>query len=315
MSSRMALVTRFLRGASSACRRSTDTSSMRSSPLSCRAGRTVAACSGSLFDPSRKRGGDGAPLGRRRSRAVEEFRSRWSRRVSSGADAEACARARRPRRRCRRPFRSRRVSVVALVDRFFQRRRGSPRSLADVIATASARPSGAVGVGGRLEQHGDGWSRSSSCALRACLPARRSAPATLASNGNWCSSRVQKAWMVCTLRPPGVSSAMANSRRARAAARRPVVRSTIARIAASSASSSSAVHFAQRVEYVVRHVGGGRLGEGEAEDLRSVGAGEQQADHALRQHMGFARAGIGRRPRPTSRDRTPRAGAAAPRRE
>src|SRR6202022_4002801 len=49
-------------------------------------------------------------------------------------------------------------------------------------------------------------SRSSSTANRA---------GTLASNGNCCSSRVHSAWMVWTFRPPGVSSAHANSARAR----------------------------------------------------------------------------------------------------
>ena len=51
-----------------------------------------------------------------------------------------------------------------------------------------------------------------------CAPGRREwqSPArTPASSGKRCSSRSQKAWMVCTLRPPGVSMAMANSWRAR----------------------------------------------------------------------------------------------------
>ena len=39
--------------------------------------------------------------------------------------------------------------------------------------------------------------------------------ATPASSGKRCSRRSQKAWMVCTLRPPGVSMAIANSWRAR----------------------------------------------------------------------------------------------------
>ena len=39
-------------------------------------------------------------------------------------------------------------------------------------------------------------------------------PGTFASNGNWCSSRSQKAWMVWIFSPPGVSSARAKSRRA-----------------------------------------------------------------------------------------------------
>ena len=45
--------------------------------------------------------------------------------------------------------------------------------------------------------------------------ASRNAPATLASSGNWCSTDSQKAWMVWIFSPPGVSSASANSLRAR----------------------------------------------------------------------------------------------------
>jgi len=47
-----------------------------------------------------------------------------------------------------------------------------------------------------------------------------------------------------------------------------------------------------------RHVGGRRLGEGDAEDARRIdparSAVEHQPDHPLGQHMGLARAGIGR---------------------
>ena len=53
---------------------------------------------------------------------------------------------------------------------------------------------------------------------------------------------------------------------------------------------------AERVEHAVRHVGGGRLGEGDAEDFLGRDAVEQQPDHALRQHVGLAGAGIGRDP-------------------
>ncbi len=53
---------------------------------------------------------------------------------------------------------------------------------------------------------------------------------------------------------------------------------------------------AQLVEHPVGHVGGGGLGEGDAEDFRRLDAVEQQADDALRQHMGLAGAGIGRDP-------------------
>ena len=51
--------------------------------------------------------------------------------------------------------------------------------------------------------------------------------------------------------------------------------------------------FRQRLEHAVRHVGGGGLGVGEAEDLLRRRAAQQQPDHALRQHMGLARARIG----------------------
>ena len=43
-------------------------------------------------------------------------------------------------------------------------------------------------------------SRSCECSASSSTLKRA---ATLASNGNWCSSCVQKAWMVCTFRPPG----------------------------------------------------------------------------------------------------------------
>ncbi len=112
-----------------------------------------------------------------------------------------------------------------------------------------------------------------------------------------CSSRVQKAWMVCTFRPPGVSSASANSLRARASRLASMRLTPVLRISFSSASSLERGPAGEPLEHAVRHVGGRRLGVGEAEDLRRVGAVEQQADHALRQHVGLAGAGIGRHPR------------------
>ena len=54
--------------------------------------------------------------------------------------------------------------------------------------------------------------------------------------------------------------------------------------------------FGQRIEYRFRHVGGGGLGEGEAKNFGRIGAAQQQPDDALRQHIGLARAGIGRHP-------------------
>ena len=52
----------------------------------------------------------------------------------------------------------------------------------------------------------------------------------------------------------------------------------------------------QVVEHAVRHVGGGGLGEGDAEDARRIDARQQQPDHALRQDVRLARAGIRRDP-------------------
>ncbi len=54
---------------------------------------------------------------------------------------------------------------------------------------------------------------------------------------------------------------------------------------------------AQLVEHAVRHIGGGGLGKGDAEDLCRVDAVEQQTDHAQRQDMRLAGSGIGRHPR------------------
>ena len=59
----------------------------------------------------------------------------------------------------------------------------------------------------------------------------------------------------------------------------------------------------QAGEDAVRHVGGGGARIGQAEDLRRVGALQQQADDALRQHMRLARPGIGRHPDGILRDR------------
>ena len=115
-------------------------------------------------------------------------------------------------------------------------------SAAAVIAMASAFPSELSGsaaafsrTSSRSRSISSAWARSSSTVKRA---------ATFASNGNWCSRRVQNAWMVCTLRPPGVSSAAANRRRA--CARRPALTWSAPRprSSTSSAWSSSAIHLA-----------------------------------------------------------------------
>ncbi|GJE70237.1 hypothetical protein CHKEEEPN_1773 [Methylorubrum podarium] len=53
---------------------------------------------------------------------------------------------------------------------------------------------------------------------------------------------------------------------------------------------------AEALEHPDRHVGGGRLGEGEAEDAAGRGAVEEQAQHPVGEHLGLARARIGRDP-------------------
>jgi hypothetical protein len=53
---------------------------------------------------------------------------------------------------------------------------------------------------------------------------------------------------------------------------------------------------AQAFEHADRHVGGGRLGEGEAQDAAGQGARQQQAHHPVGEHLGLARARIGRHP-------------------
>ncbi len=54
--------------------------------------------------------------------------------------------------------------------------------------------------------------------------------------------------------------------------------------------------FRQCRKHPVRHVGCGGAGVGQAQDLRRIGAAQQQPDDALGQHMGLARSGIGRHP-------------------
>ena len=169
-------------------------------------------------------------------------------------------------------------------------------SAAAVIAVASARPSGAVRVAAAHRAARRGWSSSSSCASAASSSTSKRA-ATLASNGNWCSSRVQKAWMVCTLSPPGVSSASANSRRARA--RSAGVRMRDRHPAGSprrASASSSAVQCRSSSNTRFAMLAAAALVKVMQRIFAGLDAVEQQPDHALRQHVGLARAGIGRDP-------------------
>ena len=71
--------------------------------------------------------------------------------------------------------------------------------------------------------------------------------------------------MVCTLSPPGVSSARANSRRASAPCGLAALR--CARRWRRRARHRRAWSSAERVEDALRHIGSGRLGEGDAEDF------------------------------------------------
>ena len=115
-----------------------------------------------------------------------------------------------------------------------------------VMAVPSARPSGPSGAAAPSSSTANvNCSRSCTCAVSSSTLKRA---VTFASKGNWCRSWAQKAWMVCTLRPPGVSSARAKSRRARArfapGNEVPSVKPDRSRTAASRAASSSVVQCA-----------------------------------------------------------------------
>ena len=98
---------------------------------------------------------------------------------------------------------------------------------------------------------------------------------TFASNGTRCRRRSQKAWMVSILRPPGVSTARAKRRRAS------LTLAALGRSPSSSVSSAISSGLVQRhpasepLEDADRHVGGGRLGEGEAQEPARMRAAER----------------------------------------
>ena len=102
--------------------------------------------------------------------------------------------------------------------------------------------------------------------------------------------------MVWIFSPPGVSSASAKSFRAR----RSLAALGLPAFELDDAPRQLLVAehrpFRQAGEDAVRHVGGGGARIGQAEDFRRIGALQQQADDALRQHMRLARTGIGRHP-------------------
>ena len=258
--------------------------------VACAACRKRSAWSLSVFLPVRKHRGEVRPLGRIDA-AGEDLASRSLAR-SPRIDAQ-----RRRQFRDGRIHRTRALDPCARSGRALRPLRAiSSRkvwSAAALIAVASARPIGDSGCAAPSSITSS-VSFSSICDCVASSSTSKPAP-TSASNGNWCSRLVQKAWMVCTFSPPGVSSASANSRRARVAQ---------LRVGRHRRSCGSPVELGivergpgrQRVEHPRRHGRGGGLGEGDAENLRRVLAAQQQLDHALGQHMGLAGAGIGRGP-------------------
>ena len=194
---------------------------------------------------------------------------------------------------------SRRAERLAQQRRRSRRRRPRARSLAMAALAAAAYRARAAKARARASSSSSAASRSS---------ATRKPAATLASKGKRCSSRSQKAWMVWIFRPPGVSMVRANRRRAKASCAASGVAAPVSTISRASASSSKPVHSRERLEDARRHIGRRRLGEGQAEDARGRRAVEQQAQHALRQHMRLARAGVGRHPGRGARDRRRAAG-------
>ncbi len=124
---------------------------------------------------------------------------------------------------------------------------------------------------------------------------------TFASNGNRCSTRSQKAWMVWIFSPPGVSMTRANSFRAASRSGRLGRGAPISMMSAVSASSSSFVHLREPVEHPVGHVGRRRLGEGQAEDARRLARRRAAAGRRAAPAHASCPSPRWRRPRPSFR--------------
>jgi hypothetical protein len=99
--------------------------------------------------------------------------------------------------------------------------------------------------------------------------------------------------MVWILRPPGVSSAVANSRRAT----HQLVRLGLAALELGNSLCQRGIvepdPLAKRAEDPVGHLRRGGLGVGQAEDRGGTGTAQQEPDDPAGQHMGLAGAGIG----------------------
>ena len=113
-------------------------------------------------------------------------------------------------------------------------------------------------------------------------------------------SRRRHGWSGCSARP-------AFRAHARIAMRARSSMPAVGGAPASSVSSrraprhSRSAHAASRSRDAAAHLGRRRLGVGEAEDLLGRHAAQQQPQHARSQHIGLARAGIGRHPHRTRR--------------
>ena len=119
---------------------------------------------------------------------------------------------------------------------------------------------------------------------------------TLASNGTRCSSRSQKAWMVSIFRPPGVSTARANSVRASRTCARVGVAPSSSVSSATRLSSSSVTQRPSRSNTRIAMLAAAALVK-VRQRMRPGGAAvEQQAHDAVGEHLGLARARIGRHP-------------------
>ena len=245
---------------------------------------------------------DGAPQDVRREQFRDVARDPVERRALADTECGAAARfGRRRRRPCRaawsaarhRPSPARRSSRRA-GDRTVRRRHGRRPSADAACNGEPTLPAAASSA----------WSIASRIRVCLCSSSRIVNPGgTPASSGKRCSSRSQKAWIVCTLRPPGVSMASAKSARARAISAGVGSRPSRSANAVCSFGLRRAGPRRETVEHARRHFRRRGLGEGQAQDALGLGAGEEQAEHARGQHVGLAGAGVGGDPGRRGRDR------------
>ena len=119
-------------------------------------------------------------------------------------------RARRPRPPCS-PSDARSIDPAA--DRVALCDRRASSACADLLVGGVLRQVAHGAPEPRVAARAAAWSMTSARAVAISAAAAVSSrtanwPGTFASNGNWCSSRSQKAWIVWIFSPPGVSSAL-----------------------------------------------------------------------------------------------------------